>query len=183
MIRTRTRETQVLDSDFLSEEEGAQRFIFRDGYGTNNTNLILDGYIFLSSNVSATPTGSDIVLQNNSGTPEFLTATSTINISPGWSTSSQTSNYTASDHDQIMADTTSSTFTVTLPASPNAGARVRIFDAGLNYETNNLIVDRNGSLINGQASNLTLIHDGDDREFIYTGATRGWAWISAINIY
>lgn len=46
MIRTRFREGQVIDEDFLSEEEGSQRFIFKDGYGDNNTNLIIqDGYI------------------------------------------------------------------------------------------------------------------------------------------
>jgi hypothetical protein len=44
MVRTRVSQNQVVDSDFVSEIEGAERFIFRDGYGTND-NLILDGYI------------------------------------------------------------------------------------------------------------------------------------------
>ena len=47
MIRTRINQEQTVDSDFLSEAEGAARFVFRDGYGTNN-NLVLDGYLSIN---------------------------------------------------------------------------------------------------------------------------------------
>lgn len=42
---TRLRETQFLDKDLLTEEEAAERFIFKDGYGPNDSSLILDGYV------------------------------------------------------------------------------------------------------------------------------------------
>lgn len=46
-MRTRLRDIQARDEDFLTEEESSQRFIFRDGYGENNCNLSLDGYVIL----------------------------------------------------------------------------------------------------------------------------------------
>ena len=45
MIRTRIREDQTLDNDFLSEDEAQERLVFKEGYGTNSTNVVLsDGY-------------------------------------------------------------------------------------------------------------------------------------------
>lgn len=58
MVRTRIREDQGNDSDFLSEEEGNQRFIFRDGYGFNEADLTLDGYVSFK-NQSIQPSYND----------------------------------------------------------------------------------------------------------------------------
>ena len=45
MIRTRMREDFAIDIDFLSEEEGYQRFLTKDDVGANQSNLVLaDGY-------------------------------------------------------------------------------------------------------------------------------------------
>jgi len=45
MVRTRFRSDQGFDEDFLTEQEGAERFVFKDGYGTNDANVTLqDGY-------------------------------------------------------------------------------------------------------------------------------------------
>jgi len=68
MIRTRIREDQGVDSDFLSEGEGGERFVIKDGYGYNpNTNVTLDGY--LSFKNRSTPSSNDgyshIYSQNN----------------------------------------------------------------------------------------------------------------------
>lgn len=53
MIRTRIREDQGADTDFLSEQEGSERFVFRDGYGENISNLVIDGYLSLKNQISA----------------------------------------------------------------------------------------------------------------------------------
>ena len=65
------------------------------------------------------------------------------------------SNYTAVAGEGILADTTSNTWTLTLPASPSGGDVVIVSDAG-DWSVNNLTVARNGSTINGNAENLVL---------------------------
>lgn len=80
-----------------------------------------------------------------------------------------TSNYTASNGDRIIADTTGGTFTINLPAAPAIGSYVQIFGSGLNV--NNLTVSGNGSTIEGSPSNLTLSETGAIYDFIYDGST------------
>ena len=83
----------------------------------------------------------------------------------------KTANYTASDKEGILADTTAGSFTVTLPASPIIGASVVINDAADSFGTNNLIVARNGSTIETIADNLTLDISSISVSLIYTGTT------------
>ena len=54
----------------------------------------------------------------------------------GWNTTSQTSNYTASDGDIVLVDASSGAVTITLP-SPSEGAKVRVkkIDASTNTVT------------------------------------------------
>jgi hypothetical protein len=84
----------------------------------------------------------------------------------------KTANYTASAGDQILADTTSSAFTITLPASPQAGASVVIAD-GNDWGVNNLTVARNGSTIEGTAEDVILDVQNITASFVYSGTT--WA--------
>lgn len=81
-----------------------------------------------------------------------------------------TSNYTASDKDGIIADTTGGSFTVTLPAAPATGFQVYIAD-GADWGTNNLTVARNGSTIEGLAEDLILDIQGAAVQLIYDGTT------------
>jgi hypothetical protein len=73
-----------------------------------------------------------------------------------------------------FADTTSAAFTITLPATPAAGAVVGIADYANTFATNNLTVDRNGSNIGGVAENATLEINGISVTFVYVDATQGW---------
>ena len=73
-----------------------------------------------------------------------------------------------------FADTTSAAFTITLPATPAAGAVVGIADYANTFATNNLTVDRNGSNIAGTASNSVLSTSGVSVTFIYVDSTQGW---------
>ncbi len=82
----------------------------------------------------------------------------------------QTSNYTASAFDYILADTSAGTFTVTLPATPVIGDTVIILDK-YNWTTNNLIIGRNGKTIENYADDF-LLDVGQCRvEFVYDGFT------------
>ena len=73
-----------------------------------------------------------------------------------------------------FADTTASAFNLTLPASPSAGNVVAVNDYAGNFGTNDLTILRNGSKIQGAASDFTLARNNVTAQFIYVDATQGW---------
>ena len=83
----------------------------------------------------------------------------------------KTANYTASAGEGIIADTSSGSWTLTLPATPASGDVVVIAD-GADWATNNLTVGRNGNTIEGDSSNLILNIGGVSVTFIY--ASNNW---------
>jgi hypothetical protein len=91
-----------------------------------------------------------------------------------WNTTKKTSDFTATNGDGFFVDTGSGAVTATLPGSPSAGNIVAFSDYDGNFETNNLILDRNGSNINGDASNFTIAKNDVSLQLIYVDATEGW---------
>ena len=89
-------------------------------------------------------------------------------ISQTWVVKS--ANYTAVSGDRIIANTTAGSFTITLPATPITGAYVEITDGG-NWSVNNLLVDRNGSTIEGISDTLAIDIGQKTVELIYDGTT------------
>ena len=83
----------------------------------------------------------------------------------------KTANYTTQDLEGVLANTSGGAFTVTLPASPSAGAQVIVADSGDAFGTNNLTVARNGETIDGTAANLVLDITGVSVQFVYNGST------------
>ena len=65
-------------------------------------------------------------------------------------------------------------FTLTLPASPELGDEIQIFDSGNYAGTQNITINRNGNKINGVADNALLDVNGVVATFVYTGSTYGW---------
>ena len=84
-------------------------------------------------------------------------------------------NHTAVDNSRLIADTTAGPFTVTLPATPASGTYVQITDGG-NWSVNNLLINRNGSTIEGIADTLAIDLAQTTVEFIYDGTT--WQFTS-----
>lgn len=84
---------------------------------------------------------------------------------------SRTANYTAAINEGVLADTSAGAFTVTLPATPIAGAQVVVSDSGNFWGTNNLTINRNGSTISGLAENLICNVSGLSVNLIYDGTT------------
>ena len=82
--------------------------------------------------------------------------------------------YAAVAGHQIFANTSTSTITVTLPASPATGDEVTIIDSRNNFTSNAVTVDRNGKPINNAASNATLGTNGQAVTFVYIDGTCGW---------
>jgi hypothetical protein len=83
----------------------------------------------------------------------------------------KTANFTASDKQGVLADTSGGAFTVTLPATPATGAQVVVADAGAAWGTNNLTVARNGETIGDLAEDLICDITGASVQFVYDGST------------
>ena len=91
-----------------------------------------------------------------------------------WNTTKVTTGFTATSGVGYFADTNGGTFTITLPASPSAGNVVAVQDYTGTFGTNKLTIGRNGSNINGAASDLDLQKNNTATQLIYVDATEGW---------
>jgi len=87
-------------------------------------------------------------------------------------------NYTASASERILADSSSASFTITLPASPEANDVIQIIDVEGTFSTNSVDIDPNGNDLKGVTSgnNLTLDIQGSIVTLIYTNLA-GIGWI------
>ena len=86
----------------------------------------------------------------------------------------KTGNYTASAGQGVFANTTSSAWTLTLPAG-TLGDEVSIIDYAGTFDTNALTVTANGSeKIHGSTDDLTLSVEGAALTLVFTDGTRGW---------
>ena len=99
--------------------------------------------------------------------------------SVNWDTTAKTAGFTAVSGNGYFVNTTSGAITVTLPATPSAGDIVSISDYANTSVTNNITVARNGSNIEGSASDLTIENNGIALTFIYVDGTRGWKVVNA----
>lgn len=111
--------------------------------------------------------GTGITITNGSGS---ITIEATGGGGGGITYTRYTTNVTLANNNGAIADTTSGSFTVTLPATPSAGNQVFIADGG-NWAVNNLTVGRNGSTIENAAADWTLNQGGAEVQFLYDGTT------------
>jgi len=78
---------------------------------------------------------------------------------------------------QILANTSTAAWTLTLPASPVAGDEVSIIDSNYKFNTNNLTINPNGSNIANTSGNLVIATQGAGFTLVYSGnATIGWTY-------
>ena len=87
-----------------------------------------------------------------------------------------TSNYTAADQDFIVADTTSNSFTITLPENPSTGSGIKI--AAISASINNLTLNGNSNTFEDLESELVIDIDNVALEIIYSGTT----WQVYVNV-
>ena len=113
------------------------------------------------------PSGATI---NNQGTATNFGATG----SASWVTTVKTGDFTAVAGEGYFVNTTSGEITVTLPASPSAGAVVAIKDYAGTFDTNKVTLARNGSNIGGAATDGTLTTEGIAVTLIFIDSTQGW---------
>ncbi len=113
------------------------------------------------------PSGATI---NNQGTAVNFGATG----AASWNTTVKTGDFTAVAGEGYFVNTTSAPITVTLPASPSAGAVVAVADYANAFSTNNLTLARNGSKIGANENNATLKVAGVAVTLIFVDSTQGW---------
>lgn len=92
----------------------------------------------------------------------------------GVSWSIKTANYTASDGDGVMVDSSGGTFTVTLPATPSLGAMVSFIDIADSCSVNKVTIARNSTKIMSLDEDIDIDEDGAAFDLIYSNATYGW---------
>jgi hypothetical protein len=113
------------------------------------------------------PSGATIT---NNGTAAGFGATG----AASWDTTVKTASFTGVAGVGYFVNTTSGAITVTLPASPDAGAVIAISDYANTADTNNITLARNGSNIEGTAEDFVINQEGVAITFVYVDATKGW---------
>lgn len=86
----------------------------------------------------------------------------------------QSTSFAAVAFGGYFIDTSSGGVTATLPASPNTGDSIRFFDVAKTFDTNNLTINRNGKLIQGDSADLTVNIESAAFELVFSNDTFGW---------
>ena len=82
----------------------------------------------------------------------------------------QTANFNATAGSRYGVNTGSNTVTATLPASPSTGDAIYFADAGGNYATNKLTLNRNGKNIMGLAQDMDVTTNNQSFGVFYNGS-------------
>ena len=86
----------------------------------------------------------------------------------------KTGNYTAVAGQGVFCNTTSGSFTLTLPSSPTIGDEVSFIDYAGTFDTYALTIGRNSSKINGAEADLTVSVERAANTLVFTDSTQGW---------
>ena len=92
-----------------------------------------------------------------------------------WQTGSiKTATFTGENGKGYFVNTTGGVVTANLPASPTAGDIMAVSDYAQTATTNNITIGRNGSNIQGDASDLVISRNGVAFTLVFVDATKGW---------
>jgi hypothetical protein len=119
-------------------------------------------------------TSGQALVTNGSGVLSFASA------GTSWQ-SVKTSGFTAVAGEGYPCNTTSSSFTVTLPASPSVGNYIQIVDYAGTFDTNAITLAPNGNKINGSTDNRILNTEREAVTITYVDSTQGWLASSGVN--
>ena len=129
-----------------------------------------------TSATSTTLADADRVVVNDNGTMVQVAMTD-VKTYIGGGTSWQaikTGNFTAEAGQGVFANTTSSAFTVTLPASPDLGDEVTVVDYAGTFDSNACTIGRNSQPIQGVAEDLVVSTERASFTLVYVDSTQGW---------
>jgi hypothetical protein len=155
---------------------------FREATANGTNYVSLSAPASLSADLTFTLPATDgtvgqVLSTNGSGVLSFITPSSGIS----WQSSVKTSGFTAVAGEGYFCNTTSSAFTVTLPATPTAGQQVAVVDYAGTFDTNALTISPNGNKIEGSTNNLQLTGEREGVLLVYIDSTQGWLATSGIN--
>jgi len=171
MARSRIHESQVVDTDFLSEDEhtttdhstvsGVPRSIVE----LNDTPLSYDDGKYLKSTASGT---------------EWATVSGSSTAAGGisWTIVSGTSVNCVKDTGYLV-DATNNDVLLHLPTSPSEGDTVGFCDFKNMAETNTITISGSNN-IEGESATLNLNVNGAGFDLVYTDSERGWEIVSEI---
>jgi hypothetical protein len=86
----------------------------------------------------------------------------------------QSASFTAQGNYDYPVNTTSNAITMTLPAIPSAGQKIRVTDYAGTFATNNLTINGNGAKISGNSNNAVLNINDISFSLTYVDGTQGW---------
>jgi len=156
--------------------------------GSIDTAHLADGQITIAKLATAvltgaTDIGADLVdadlflVDDGAGGTLRKTTAERIKTYIGGGTSWQaikTGAYTAVAGQGVFANTTSSAFTVTLPASPALGDEVTVVDYAGTFDSNACTIGRNSQPIQGVAEDLVVSTERASFTLVYVDGTQGW---------
>jgi len=135
---------------------------------------LLDGSA--KSTSSITLADSDAIIVIDGTTTKQIPASDLKTYNPGGTSwqAVKTGNFTAAAGQGVFCNTTSSAFTITLPAG-SIGDEVSIIDYAGTFDSNNLTVAANGSeKIHGSTDDLTVATERAAFTLVFTDSTQGW---------
>jgi len=144
---------------FIKKDDGTETIVEVGESGSTDVNLDTTNF---DGNLSSTDTNVQIALD----TLDDMTTSYNYVI--------KSANYTAVNKDGILADTSAGGFNVTLPAAPADGEMISIVDLTSSFNSNNLVVLRNGNNIMGLAQDMTLDVVNLNIGLIYVLANSDW---------
>jgi hypothetical protein len=83
------------------------------------------------------------------------------------------SNYTALNNDVVFVNTASSALTITLPASPTVGSKIKVLDIASNATNNNITILGNGYLVGASSAYKISVVDSS-LDLLFISNTKGW---------
>jgi hypothetical protein len=89
-------------------------------------------------------------------------------------TLTQTANYTAYINDMVLANATSASFNITLPASPANGAVVAVVDVAASFSNHNVTVLPGAGATVDSTTSSKLTTNGSYTQFVYISSTTNW---------
>ena len=98
--------------------------------------------------------------------------------SVNWETTPKTAGFTAANGEGYFINTAGGVVTVTLPGSPSAGNIVAVSDYNGTAGSNPITIGRNGSNINGGASDMVISKPNSAVVLVYVDGTTGWQLVT-----
>jgi hypothetical protein len=122
------------------------------------------------------------ILSDNTGKSSGLAKAASGGAGVSWDSSIKTSSFTAEAGRGYFINTTDGAVTLTLPASPEAGALVSIKDYAATFGSNAVTINRNSSKMQGRTTNSILNTARASATLLFVDSTEGWVFLNESNV-